>query len=654
MVAKITGCDPKVYEEVCKTYGATGAPDRSGTIIYAMGATQHTYGSQNVRAYSILQLLLGNMGVAGGGINALRGESNVQGSTDFAMLFNILPGYNPAPTASCKTLKDYNEKFTPTSADPKSLNWQANRPKYIVSMLKAKYGNYATKENDFAYHLVPKMDDGKNYSFMTLFETMYKGGIEGVFLWGMNPAVSGPNSRMMRKALSKLKWMVAIDLWETETAAFWEGPEANPKEIQTEVFLLPAAASFEKEGSVSNSGRMVQWRYRAVSPPGEARSDLDIATELYYELVDLYAKPGGVLPEAVTKLTWNYGLKSPGGRFFKDADPVFVAKEFNGYALAEITDPKTNQVLVKAGEQIPSFALLKDDGSTVCGCWIYCGAYTEKGNMMARRSLRDPTGIGLFPDWSWVWPVNRRILYNRASVDWEGKPFNTKKPVVWWDGAKWQGDVPDGPQPPGAIYPFIMNRGGVARLYGLGLVDGPLPEHYEPLECTIKNLLSSRQINPTIKRWDIEGSEMSIAATFGSQYCSSYPFIATTYRVTEHWQTGQMTRWLPWLVEAMPEAFIEVSEELGEEKGIRSGDLVNVSSVRAPDGIKVRAIVTKRFKPYKLDGQTMHVVGLPWHWGYKGLATGPIINELTPSIGDANTMIPEYKAFLVNIKKARV
>jgi formate dehydrogenase-N alpha subunit len=650
-VSKITGCDPKVYEEVCKLFGATGAPDKAGTIVYAMGITQHTYGTQNVRILSVLQLLLGNLGVAGGGINALRGESNVQGSTDFGLLFNSLPGYNPLPSASVKTLKDYNEKFTPKSSDPKSLNWQGNRPKYMVSMLKAKYGAYATKENDFAYDLLPKLDDGKNYSFLPLFETMYKGGVEGLFLWGMNPAVSAPNSRMIRKALGNLKWMVAIDLWETETAAFWQAPEADPKSIKTEVFLLPAAASFEKEGSVSNSGRMVQWRYKAVEPVGEARSDLDIATDLYYDLADAYTKGKGALPEAITQLTWNYGLKSPGGRLFRGPDPHFVAKEINGYAVSDITDPKTNAVLAKAGEQLPTFGLLQADGSTVCGCWIYCGAYTEKGNMMARRSPKDPTGIGLYPEWSWVWPVNRRILYNRASVDWEGKPFNTKKPVIWWDGAKWLGDVPDGAQPPGSIYPFIMNRGGLGRLYGLGLADGPMPEHYEPLECTIKNFLSEHQTNPVIKRWDIEGSDMSKAATYGSEYCIQYPFIATTYRITEHWQAGQMTRWLPWLAEAMPEPFLEISEELAGEKGIKNGEPVLVSSVRVPKGIQVKAVVTKRLKPMKMDGQTVHVVGLPWHWGFKGIITGPIINELTPSIGDANTMIPEYKAFLVNVKK---
>ena len=651
MVAKITGCDPKVYEQVCKAFGATGAPDKAGTVIYAMGTTQHTYGSQNVRSYSILQLLLGNIGVAGGGVNALRGESNVQGSTDFSMLYNNWPGYNPTPTASMKTLKDYFDKTVPKTADPKSLNWQGNRPKWIVSYLKAMYGDYATAENEYAYNVLPKLDDGKNYSYLALFETMYKGGVEGLFLWGMNPAVGAPNSRMVRNALAKLKWMVAIDLWETETSTLWQAPEMSAKNIQTEVFLLPAAASFEKEGSVTNSGRMAQWRYKALNPPGEALPDLEIATELYYAMVDLYKKDKGKHPDAITKLTWNYGLKMPIGKVLHP-DPHFVAKEFNGYTTADIVDPKTNAVLAKAGEQLSTFAHLKDDGTTVCGCWIYSGSYTEKGNMMARRSLKDPTGIGLFPEWSWVWPVNRRIIYNRASVDMEGRPFNPKKPVIWWTGTKWMGDVPDGAQPPGEIHPFIMQRGGVGRLYGLGLADGPMPEHYEPLECTVKNLLSKTQTNPAIKRWDIEGSEMSKAATYGSELCIQYPFVATTYRISEHWQTGQMTRWLPWLAEAMPELFIELSEELAEEKAIKNGDPINISSVRAPKGIVAKAMVTKRLKPMKLDGQTVHIVGLPWHWGYKGIVTGPIANELTPSIGDANTMIPEYKAFLVNVKKA--
>jgi len=627
-VCKITGTPKDIYLEVCRTYAATGKPGKAGTIMYAMGTTQHTYGTQNIRTYAILQLLLGNIGVAGGGINALRGESNVQGSTDHCLLAHILPGYLKVPINKDENLAKHLERATPKNKDPKSANWWQNYPKYIVSLLKAWYGDAATKENDFGFNYLPKISaPATDYSWISLFEAMYAGKIKGLMCWGQNPAVGGPNAEMERKALENLDWLVAVDLWETETAAFWKRPGVDPSKIKTEVFLLPAAASFEKEGSITNSGRWSQWRYKGANPPGEAREDLAIISQLMLRIRELYDKEGGPNAEAITKLTWPYG---------EHPDPHLVAKEINGYDLT-------------TGKLLPSFGKLKADGTTTSGNWLYCGSYTEDGNMAARRDLTpDPFNIGLYPKWSWCWPVNRRIIYNRASVDLYGQPWDREHPVIWWKGNKWVGDVPDGGWPPMAInpaktkYPFIMKPEGHARLFGMGRTDGPFPEHYEPWESPMKNLLSNTQNNPVFKIW---ASEMDKKGT-----PDRYPIIATTYRLTEHWQAGQMTRNLPWLVELQPEMFVEMSEELAAEKGIKNGEKVIVESARGK--ILAVAIVTKRFQPFRLNGQIVHEIGLPWHWGYEGLSTGDSANVLTPHVGDANTMIPEYKAFLCDIRKA--
>ena len=625
-VCSITGTPKDTYEKVCQTYAATGAPGKAGTLMYAMGATHHTYGTQNIRAYGILQLLLGNMGVAGGGINALRGESNVQGSTDHCLLFHIMPGYLKVPVEADSTLYKYLERVTPKSSDPISANWWQNYPKYITSMLKAWYGDTATKANDFAFHRLPKIKSGKNYSHIALFEAMYAGTIKGLMCWGQNPAVGGPNADMERKALENLDWLMISDLWETETALFWKRPGVDPSTIKTEVLLLPAAASVEKEGSISNSGRWSQWRYKAITAPGDALSDMDISTLLVKELQKLYATEGGPNAEAITNLTWNYG---------EPPDVHQVAKEINGYDL-------------NTGKLLSSFGKLKDNGSTSSGNWLYCGSYTEAGNMAARR---DPTpdkfNIGLYPNWSWCWPVNRRIIYNRASVDLNGKPWDSQHPVISWDDipGSWQGDVPDGGWPPMAVnpektkLPFIMKPEGVARLFGMGLADGPFPEHYEPWESPVNNQMSGTQNNPAIKIWD---SAMDYK---GSR--DKYPVVATTYRVTEHWQTGSMSRNLPWLNELMPQMLVELSEELAQERGIANGSRVIVKTARGQ--IEAVAIVTKRFTPFTINGTTVHQIGMVWHWGYAAISKGDSANVLTPHIGDANTMIPEYKAFLCDI-----
>jgi len=625
-VNAICGTSVDNFLTVCKTFAATGKAGKSGTILYAMGTTQHTCGAQNIRSYCMMQLLLANIGVAGGGINAMRGESNVQGSTDYALLYHILPGYLPVFQDIDTTLEKHLARVTPKSNDPLSANWWQNRPKYVVSLLKAWYGDTATLEKQFGYDNLPKIDAGIDYSHISLFDTMEKGTIKGFMVWGQNPAVGGPNAEAQRKSLEKLDWLVVSDLWHTETADFWNRPGADPANIKTEVFLLPALNSYEKEGSVTNSGRWMQWRYKAVDGPGEAEDDLWMIDQIMRKLKELYAKEGGPGAEAITSLTWDYGATHP--------DVHKVAKEINGYDLT-------------TGKLLTSFANLKDDGSTSSGCWIYTASYTEDGNMAARRDpTSDTYNIGLYPKWAWCWPLNRRIIYNRASVDLNGEPWDKEQPVIWWKDGKWTGDVPDGGWAPMAVdpattkYPFIMTTDGHGRLFGSGMADGPLPEHYEPWESPVSNLMSTQQSDPAFKIWRPEEQ--------GS--AERYPIIGSTYRVSEHWQGGQMTRNLPWLVEMMPEPFVEMSEELAEEKGIKNGDKVIVESARGK--VNFAAVVTKRFKPFLINGRKVHQVGLIWHWGYTGLSTGDSANSLTPYVGDANTMIPEYKAFLVDIKKA--
>jgi len=700
-VVKITGTPKETFLKICETYAATGQKGKAGTIMYAMGTTQHTNGTQMIRSYVILQLLLGNIGVAGGGINALRGESNVQGSTDMCLLAHILPGYLKAPLRTNKTLgldtskasgiiydqndgdagflalsaadqaeakNSYLWKWTPINNAPAgrgSANWWQYTPKYMVSLLKAFYGDSATAANEFGYQWLPKAASWANHYHIALFEAMYAGTIKGLMCWGQNPAVGGPNANMERKALEKLEWLVAADLWETETAAFWKRPEVNPSDIQTEVFILPAASSYEKEGSVTNSGRWMQWRYKALNPPGEAEHDLWIINKIMTKVKELYASAGGELPEAIAAVAWDYG---------DDPDAKQIAKEINGYYLS----PHAN-----AGELVHSFGALRFDGQTSAGNWLYTNSWVEEKNLDAfekahlnqmfpgpdyignRATRRWPvdTGhlgysaadgykeVGLNSYWSWCWPLNRRVIYNRASVDLDGVPWDSEHPIISWTGTGWVGDFPDGGWKPinaaiaaaeTPIYPLIMLSEGSARIFAPGLADGPLPEHYEPWESPVDNLMSDQQNDPAFKLWPSDENKRGAKEQF--------PYVATTYRLVEHWQAGQMTRNLPWLVEMQPEVFVEMSEELATLKGISNGDKVIVESARGQ--VEVVALVTKRFQPFQINGQTIHQVGIPWHWGYTGLSTGDSANVLTPHVGDANTMIPEYKAFLCNVRKA--
>ena len=607
-VCNITGTPKDIYLQVCRTYAATGAVGKAGAIILSSGACEHSHGTQNVRSYGILQLLLGNMGVAGGGVNGVAGAVNGLGCSLQGRLNHWLPGTLPPPKGNQQTLAQYVEG--------------GGHAARMTSLLKAFYGDNATAANDYGYSWLPKR--GGDYSWVPLFNAISSGTIKGLICWGMNPAVSGANSDFTREALGKLDWMVVMDLWETETAAVWKRPGVDPAKNNTEVFLLPAASSVEKEGSVTSSARWMQWRYKGANPPGQAREDLWIINKFALKLKELYAGEGGPNAEAITKLCWDYG-DSP--------DVHKVAKEINGYDLS-------------TGELLPSLTKLKADGTTSSGNWIFCGSYIEEGNMAARRDLADTTGIGLFPNWAWAWPLNRRIWYNRASVNLDGNPWDPKRPVIKWDaiGEKWVGDQPDGGWPPvntSGKYPFIMKKPyGRAHIFGMGRADGPLPEHYEPWESPVKNLMSSVEFNPVCDLW--ETGERSTP--------DKYPILATTFRLTEHLHTGSFTRNLPWLVELQPQMFVEIDQELAREKGIANGTKVVIESARSE--LRAVAVVTTRLQPFNVNGHKVHEVGLPWNWGYMGMSKGDSANLLTPRVADPNSKIPEFRAFLCNVRKA--
>lgn len=636
MVSKITGCDAAVLEESYKLYGSTGAREKAGNIMYAMGITQFTHGSQNVRACAMVQLLLGNMGIPGGGVNAQRGQSNVQGSTDMAILYHIIPGYLNAPKAALHpTLADYNERETPAKS------WWVNKPKYLASLLKAFWGDHATPENDFCYDYLPKVDN-RDHSHIGAYKYMGEGEIKGMVCWADNPAVSGPSAGHKRHYQSKLDWLVGVDIFENETCAFWKAPGTNPAEIDTEVFLLPATCSYEREGTVANSGRWIQWRWKAQDPPGECRSDLQIAFELFKKLQEAYAADAGaVFPDPIVKMKWDYA---------DDANPdavdiVKVCKDLNGYT-------------VEDGELVTNFVGLQDDGSTACGNWLYSGYYNNYENPACKSRIKEKEGIGSNLGWSFVWPLNRRIVYNRCSADREGNPWNPELQMFWWDeegNLVKKLDINDWPgswnYEQVKENPYIMLPDGVGSLFSLTLADGPLAIHYEPAESPVPNLLyPEATFNPVSKRWYPD----LLAVTDEDR--QKYPYIMSTYRVTEHYQSGIMTRNMPWLNEIMPELFIEIDEELAGELGIANGDMVFIESKRLVNngvqgGIEAKACVTPRLKPMLINGEKKHIVGMPFHWGYCGMSKGAVTNDLSPSIGDANTTIPESKAFLCNIRR---
>lgn len=639
-VSSITGTSKESLLKVYEAFSATGKPDKAGTVMYALGQTQHSVGTQNIRTLCMIQLLLGNIGVAGGGVNALRGEPNVQGSTDQALLFHILPGYISAPNSNDTTLESFLKRTTPVSKDPKSVNWLSNTPKYMVSLLKSFYGDKATKENDYGYDWLPKYDKGVDYSIMTLFDEMYKGTIKGFTCFAQNPACSMPNSRKTRAALGKLDWLVTFNIFDTETANFWHGPGMNPKDIQTEVFSLPATAAPEKSGSQTNSGRWIQWKYAAGKAPGDCKPGGDVFALIQKKLQELYAQEGGVLPEPVVNMFHDH-FDAHG-----EYDPLMVAKQMNGYFLEDV---KIGDVQYKKGELVPAFANLQADGTTCSGNWLHTGTFTRDGqNLMARRGKEDPTGLKMFHNWSFSWPANRRILYNRASCDPQGKPYNPNRVVVEWKDNKWVGDVVDGGGAPSGLkdgkLPFIMMADGFSALFGPGMPDGPFPEHYEPMESPLKaNLMSKQMHNPIMH---VYGNDMDKVASASLEF----PIVMSTYSCTEHWCTGSFTRFQPWLMEAMPGVYVEMSEELAKEKGIANGEKVKVSSARGE--LEATAMVTTRLRPFLINGKTVHQMGMTYNYGWLYPKNGgDSANNLTLSIGDGNARTPEYKAFMANVEK---
>jgi formate dehydrogenase major subunit len=646
MVERVTGVPKAKFLQIAELVASTAEPHRAMTSLYALGWTQHSVGSQNIRAIACVQLLLGNVGIPGGGVNALRGHSNIQGLTDLGVMSHLLPGYLTLPTESQPDLHAYLDQKTPKALRPGQMNYWSNYPKFFVSLMKAWYGASATKENDWCFDWLPKND--KVYDVLAAFELMHQGKMNGYFCQGFNAIGSIPDKQKVTEALSKLKYLVIIDPLATDTSTFFqphgEFHEVDPTQIATEVFRLPSTCFAEEDGSLVNSGRWLQWHFKAADPPGEARGDPEIIAEIFVRLRDLYAREGGVFKEPILGASWPYSAPHA-------PSPEELAREFNGFALADVPDAKDPTKLVaRAGEQLSSLAQLQADGTTAAGCWIFAGSFTQAGNQMARRDNADPSGLGVTPGWAWSWPANRRLLYNRASAAPGGQPWDEKRAYLRWDGAshRWVGpDVPDfkiDAGPDSGMSPFIMHPDGVGHLFALdGMAEGPFPEHYEPFETPIgKNPLNGRVVsNPAARVFPGDVARLGAAAEF--------PFVATTYRLTEHFHFWTKHASIPAVLQ--PEAFVEIGEGLARERGIANGEMVSVRSKRGQ--IKVKALVTKRIRPLIVDGKEVHTVGLPFHWGYEGVAKPSyLVNTLTPAVGDANVQTPEYKAFLVDVRKA--
>jgi formate dehydrogenase major subunit len=630
--------------------------NRPGTILYALGMTQHTTGVQGIRCYPIIQLLLGNIGVVGGGVNALRGEPNVQGSSDMAVLYNYFPGYLSWPNHNQATLEDWTKSSG------------TFRSKFLVNGLKAWFGDNATAENDYGYAWLPKKNGAKNYSVYRMFETALDGKMKLLYVMGQNPLVTNANLKVTLAGLQKLDMLVVQDLWETETAAFWQAPGVDAKTVQTEVVLLPAAYFMEKDGTITNSGRMVQWRYTAVPPPGQAKDDLTIIDDLFKRVRTLYAGSTDPKDQPILKAAWSYEGPSRAEE---------VLKEISGRVTRDVTLPDGK--VLKAGDFVGGIGELQGDGSTSSGAWILAGVFKGGKNLSKRRDNKtDPSKLGIYPGFAWTWPGNMHVLYNRASCGADGKPRAGVIPIVWWDAAekKWKGhdtpDVPvatDGPETENGQRAFRMNAESLGRLFAAPykhpdlkllkdkkkelprdssgvLVDGPLPEFYEPVESPVQNSLHPKVAsNPTLKYPRIKALQ-PVGTT------ADFPYVLCTASMTEHWCAGSVTRNVPWLNELAPEPWIELPEKLAAEKGIRTGDLTRVWTARGE--VTVKARVTKRMETMKIHGKDQHVVWMPYNWGFKGLSTGPSTNYLTIDIGDPNTWCQETKACLVNVAKAPV
>jgi len=645
-VESICGTPKAKFLHVCEKLASTAQAGRAATILYALGWTQHSTGAQILRTGAMVQLLLGNIGIAGGGMNALRGHSNIQGLTDLGILSASLPGYLTMPGQAEQDYGKYIAARTQMPLRPGQMSYWQNYPKFHVSLMKSWWGPAATAENNWAYDYLPKLD--KQYDMLQIFELMNQGKVNGYIAQGFNPLAALSNKDRVRNGLSKLKFLVVMDPLATETADFWknhgEYNDVDTASIQTEVFRLPTTCFAEEEGSVVSSSRVLQWHWKAAEPPGEAKTDIYIMSQLHLRLKALYKAEGGKFPDPIANLWWPYA--DP-----EEPRPEEVAKEFNGRALVQLNDPKDpTKVLRKAGEQLSGFGELRDDGSTQSGCWIWTGCWTSAGNQMARRDNSDPTGIGNTLNWAWAWPANRRVLYNRASCDVAGKPFNPHRKLIGWNGSAWTGaDVPDigatlGPDT--GTGPFIMNPEGVARFFARkGMNEGPFPTHYEPFDTPLGyNPMHPK--NPKATSSPAARVLPGIWDTFGK--ASEFPHVGTTYRLTEHFHYWTKHSLLNAITQ--PEQFVEISESLAESVGVKTGEMVKVSSKRGY--IKAVALVTKRIKPMQIEGKTVQHVGIPIHWGFKGVTKpGFLANTLTPFVGDGNSNTPEFKTFLVKVEK---
>jgi formate dehydrogenase major subunit len=637
---QITGIPAGQIQQIAETM----AKNRPGSILYALGMTQHTTGVQGIRSFTILQLLLGNIGKPGGGVNALRGEPNVQGACDMAVLYNYMPGYLNSASNAEPTIHDYVRK-----------NGIADS-RFLVNTLKAFFGEAATAENDYAYAWLPKRNASKDYGTLPMFEDALAGKLKLLWIVGQNPAVTVPNLRLTFDAMAKLETLVVQEIWETETAAFWNRPGADPKSISTEVILLPAAFFMEKNGTISNSGGMVQWRHAAVKPPGQAKSDGEIVDLVFRKVRDLVKDSKELRDEIIRKAFWTYTTAED------------VLREINGYALRD--NPETG---LKAGDLVRKVSDLRADGSTSSGAWIYAGVFAKGENLSKRRdSQTDPGGLGLYPGFGWTWPNNMRILYNRASCDRNGKPYPGSKPIVWWDkqAKRWTGyDVPDvpvqtdGPTTPNGQRAFHLGAEGVGRLFAAVYSDpdekhpgyprdvayvpkdGPLPEMYEPVESPVENILHPHvKSNPMLK-YPRVATHQPIGTV------DKFPYVLMTSTVAEHWCGGSTTRNIPWLNELVPEPVLEIPVALAQKLSVKSGDWVRVSSARGE--LEVKVLVTPRMKALKIGDREVTVVWMPYNWGFRGLSTGASVNFLTIDAADPGAGTQETKACLVNVIKLR-
>jgi formate dehydrogenase major subunit len=628
MVADVTGIPEEKFFEIAEIFGATGTADKAGNVVYAVGLTQHTSGVQIIRGIGILQMLLGNVGKPGGGVNAERGHANIQGNTDNAQSWEILPGYMAIPKPGMNTLDDYIRTAALAQLDPNALNFFGSVYRSMtVSLLKQWFGEAATEDNDYAFSWLPKPD--KNWSWMTFHDEARAQRLHGLFNGGMSSVNIGPDSNRVIESLSNLRWFVVMDPFPTASSEFWDAPGVDPEDVQTEVFFLPTTHWIEKAGAFVNSGRWAQWKHQALPPEGDIKNDNYILAQLFLRMRKLYEEEGGVFPDPILNLTWNYSDQD-------DPPAEDLSAEINGRDLS-------------TGLLLDTFLDAKDDGTTAIGNWLYTGSYTEAGNQMDRRGTDDPTGMGFFHEWAWSWPANRRVLYNRASADGKGDPWDETRPGIRWNGSLWVGDVPDyvpDSPPEDGLGAFIMTGEGVGRLFAPGglTLDGPLPEHYEQTESPIANPFSGTNKNPVAFMYE------DAPASFAEDD-SEFPYVATTYRLTEH--EHFVTQHVPQLVEAMPDFFVELPVELAEKKGIANTDMVRVRSKRGE--VEGLALVTKRMRPLRLGKRIVYQVGIPVHWHYagghgKGKA-GQMANLLTPYIGDATTATPEFKGFLVDVEK---